>query len=497
MNVARHVALGVALLLVLVAGSAAAEKVWTNSETNLRAEADRKSRRVARIQANRELTVIEKRGPWYRVKSGTKSGWIHRSDLRGGRNSGRNGAARAGNDADKAGSASAEPSSEPAAPAAGSDGRSGKPAGNPAAQRRNCREGSVWCDREGDAMRVVVVVSRVKAYKEPQEGEDIAFLATQDQELLVVGFHRPNWMYVQTLEGKLGWIPKDTVREAGSLGRARLDAFFNEPEPVDGGATRVTRRDEPKPQATLLAPEGPSRTRLRLGMTLGGALLGRAFEPDNDVAQARYDASSTALVTALSGELRFLLSGAWHLAVDGNFSMLAGLGGLTYEPANGNAIDVGNYVQHRTEAGLALGYDVDQWAAYARAGGLVEVFYVNDLLNDAALPRERLISPALGLRLALRPADALELGLSGDAMLLGALAQTRGREDGASDGVFAIAAQADAAYMLMQRLALHAGFRLDLVSPTWGGNSVRAVGVQGASRTDRILRLVAGVRAQF
>ena len=93
MNVARHIALGVALVLVLVAGSAMAEKVWTNSETNLRADADRKSRRVALIQANRELTVIEKKGSWYRVRSGAKSGWIHRSDLRGGRNPERNRAA--------------------------------------------------------------------------------------------------------------------------------------------------------------------------------------------------------------------------------------------------------------------------------------------------------------------------------------------------------------------------------------------------------------------
>jgi hypothetical protein len=208
MNVARHISLGVALILVLVTGSAAAEKVRTSSETNLRADADRKSRRVARIQANRELNVIEKRGPWYRVKSGAKSGWIHRSDLRGGRTPEKNRAARTptpsrspatGNGTiDKAGSATAEPSPEPAAlAAAGSGGSSDDPpASDPKAQKRACRKGSAWCDREGDAMRVVVVVSRVKAFKEPQEDEDIAFLATQDQELMVIGYHRPNWMYV-------------------------------------------------------------------------------------------------------------------------------------------------------------------------------------------------------------------------------------------------------------------------------------------------------------
>jgi SH3-like domain-containing protein len=499
MNVARHIARAVALVLVLVASSATAEKVWTNSETSLRADADRKSRRVALIQANRELTVIEKKGSWYRVRSGAKSGWIHRSDLRGGRNPERNRATRTGtSEIDRAGSATAEPPSESAALAAGPDDSSGDPpTDDPQAQKRVCRKGSVWCDREGEAMRVVVVVSRVKAFKEPQEDEDIAFLATQDQELMVIGYHRPNWMYVQTLEGKLGWIRKDTVRETGNLGRAREPSVFDTPRTVDDDTTRVTRPAEQKPPASLLAPDEPSRTRLRLGMALGGALLGRAFVPDN-LAQAGYDASSLALVTTLSGDLRYLLSGAWHLGLDGNFSMLAGLGGLTYEPASGgNAIDVGNYVQHRTEAGVALGYDVDQWGGYVRAGGLVDTFYLNDLLNAAALPRERVISPTVGLQLAVRPAPALELGLRGDVMVLGSLAQTSGREDGDFDTLFAVSARADAAYALMARVALQAGFRVDRVSPSWGGASVRAAGVQGASRTDQILRFLVGVQAVF
>ncbi len=493
MNVARHIALGVALILVLVAGSAAAEKVWTNSETNLRADADRKSRRVARIQANRELTVIEKKGPWYRVKSGAKSGWIHRSDLRGGRNSN-----RAARNSDTADSATAEPSPEPTALAAGSGDRSGdSPAKDDKTQKRACRKGSVWCDREGDAMRVVVVVSRVKAFKEPQEDEEIAFLATQDQELMVIGYHRPNWLYVQTLEGKLGWLRKDAVREAGNLARVRDPSAFDTPRTVDDDTSRVAASPKEQPAASLLQPEGPPRTHIRLGMALGGALLGRTFVPDN-LAQAGYDTSSTALVTALAGELRYTLSGAWHLGLDGNFSMLAGLAGLTYEPATGgDVIAVGNYVQHRTEAGIALGYDVDQWGAYLRAGGLVDTFYVNDLLNTAALPRERLISPTVGLRLAVRPASALELGLRGDVMVVGTLAQTRRREDGEFDGLFALMAQADAAYALSESVAFQAGFRIDRVSPSWSGASVRAVGVQGASRTDQILRFLAGVQARF
>lgn len=506
MNVARHISLAVALVLVLVTSSAAAERVWTSRETDLHAEADRKSDRVARIQANRELTVIERRGWWYRVKSGAKSGWIHHTDVRGGRAPRRERADRApapdrsasaGNgNIDKAGSASAEPSPEPAALAAAGPGGSSSdpPANDPKAQKRPCREGSVWCDREGDAMRVVVVVSRVKAFKEPQEDDDIAFLATQDQELMVIGYHRPDWMYVQTKDGKLGWIRKDAVRETGNLGRAREESALTTPR-VDDSATRVSARKEEPTDPSLLQEEPPG-VRLRLGMALGGALLGRAFVPDN-LGQASYDASSTALVTTLAGDLRFLLSGPWHLGLDGNFSMLAGLGGLSYDPATGNLLDVGNYVQHRTEAGIAFGYDADDWGAYLRAGGLVEIFYVNDLLNAAALPRERLVSPAVGLRLALRPAAALELGLRSDVMPLGALAQTRGREDGAFETMFALMAQADVAYALMDRVALQAGLRLDRVSASWSGSSVRAVGVQGASRTDQTLRFVVGVQSRF
>lgn len=507
MSIVRHISLGIALLLVLMTGSAAAEKVWTKDEASLRADADRKSSRVALIQANRELTVIEKKGAWYRVKSGAKSGWIHRSSLRGERTPERDRAGRASArgraddtsalDMDGAGSADAEPSPESAAFAAGSGDDSGKPADKTKTSRRACREKSVWCDREGDAMRVVVVVSRVKAYKEPSEDEEIAFLATQDQELQVVGFHRPNWIYVQTLDGKLGWLQKDAVREKGNLAHVR-DDFFNEPSvsATEDATTEPAGQGEGEDEAASLLPEEPSRWRVRLGMSLGGALLGRSFAADNQ-AGANYEASATGLVTTLSGDIRYQLSEAWHGGIDGNFSLIAALGGLSYEPSGAQTLAVGNYVQHRTEVSAKLGYDVDSWAAYLRLGGLVEIFYINDLLNAAALPRERLISPTVGLQLGLRPMPKLELGLRGDVMVLGALAQTRGREDGDFDGLFAVIAQADALYALMERVALHASFRLDRVSPSWSGASVRATDVQGASRTDQILRVLLGVQARF
>jgi SH3-like domain-containing protein len=508
MSIVKHIPLGIALLLVVMTGSAAAEKVWTKGEASLRADADRESSRVALIQANRELTVIEKKGAWYRVKSGTKSGWIHRSSLRGGRTQERDRTDRTPlrdraedpSALDRAGSADAEPSPESAALAAGSGDDSGDPASPDKAKKppkRICREGSVWCDGDGDAMRVVVVVSRVKAYKEPSEDEEIAFLATQDQELLVVGYHKPNWMYVQTLDGKLGWLKKDTVREKGNMANVR-GGFFDEPKVPEGeGATdanRIEDRNQEVEEGSLL-PEEPSRLHVRLGMGLGGALLGRTFVADNqDV--ANYETSSTAVVTTLSGDIRYQLSGAWHGGIDGNFSLIAALGGLTYDLGN-QTLGVGNYVQHRTEVSAKLGYDVDSWAAYLRLGGLVEIFYINDLLNEAALPRERLISPTVGLQFGLRPMPKLELGLRGDVMLLGALAQTRGREDGDFDGLFAVIAQADALYALMERVALQASFRLDRVTPSWSGESVRAAGVVGASRTDQILRVLLGVQARF
>jgi SH3-like domain-containing protein len=505
MSIVKHIFLGLALLTVLMTGSAAAEKVWTKGEASLRAEADRKSSRVALIQANRELTVIEKKGAWYRVKSGAKSGWIHRSSLRGERTPERERAGRASardragdqSARDRAGSADAEPSPESAAFAAGSGDDSGDPAaGKAKTPKRVCREGSVWCDGEGDAMRVVVVVSRVKAYKEPSEDEEIAFLATQDQELLVVGYHKPNWMYVQTLDGKLGWLKKDTVREKGNLANVR-GGFFEDPRVAETSATTgVARRSEDVEAEGSLLPEEPSRWRVRLGMGLGGALVGRTFTADNQDG-ANYETSSTGVVTTLSGDIRYQLSDAWHGGIDGNFSLIAALGGLTYDLAGDQSLAVGNYVQHRTEASAKLGYDVDSWAAYLRIGGLVEIFYINDLLNVAALPRERLISPTVGLQLALRPTPKLEFGLRGDVMLLGALAQTRGREDGDFDGLFAVIAQADALYALMTRVALQASFRVDQVNPSWSGDSVRAAGVQGASRTDRILRVLLGVQARF
>lgn len=520
MKTARYISLGIALSLVLATGSAVAEKVWTKGTVSLRAEPDSKSRRVARIQANRELSVIEKQGRWYRVKSGAKSGWIHRTNLRGWRVAGKNrdagsparnraGSGASGNGSAEA-SAGAEPSSESAARAAGSDGDSGKRANDKdRAERRACRKGAVWCDREGDAMRVVVVVSRVKAYKEPREDEDIAFLATQDQELVVIGFHRPSWMYVQTLDGKLGWILKDTVRQKGNLMRAR-DGFMDAPRTSggqDGGdasvrasrdsggdATQVSRARQDEPRSRLL--DEPPQMRIQLGMGVGAAVLGRSFAAGG-MDQADYETSSTGIVTTVAGDMRYRASGPWHVGLDGNFSMIAAVGGLAYDPGGGDAIEVGSYVQHRTEVSAKAGYDVERFDAYLRAGALVEIFYITDLLNDAALPRERLISPTVGLQLGVRPMDKLEMGLRGDVLLLGSLAQTRGREDGSFDGLFALVAELDTSYALMERVAVQASFRLDQVSPAWTGASVRAPGVNGASRSDRILRALVGVETRF
>ncbi len=576
------------LLLFFTGGSAYAEKVWTKSATSLRAKPTNKSRRVARVQANRQLSVIEKSGRWYRVKSGVKSGWIHRSKLRNPKARVADG--RAGDrkkprgqrdqraDADRS---AGEPPSDSTARGAGSG--DGSDASDSDDDRAVCREGSVWCDREGDAMRVVVVVDRVEAFKEPSKSQDISFLATQGQELVVVGFHQPDWMYVKTFDGKLGWIEKRTVREKGNFagvrgnrgntrtpggtGGARAGGADGRGSGTSGrgagadgrgsgasgrgagadgaaaggsrtaggasggggadgsggasgaggasgggnaqietgagaggvdGATGVSGRTGAEPPPSLLPRSEPPPFSLKLGAYLGGALVGRSFSADN-MDQADYDTSAVAGVTSFAGDFRARVSGPWHAGVDGNFTMLAGVLGLDFDPAVADARDIGNFVQHRTEIGGKFGFENERFSALARVGGLIEIFYINDLLNDAAIPRERLISGTVGLHLEARPMRKLVLGLRSDVLLLGTLAQTGGREDGDFDGLggLAVIGELNASYQLLKQVHLHAGARFDQLSPSWTGASVRAQGVNGASRTDRVIRFVLGAGTSF
>ncbi|ACY14460.1 SH3 domain-containing protein [Haliangium ochraceum] len=518
----KHIFFCVGLVLVLATGQAHAEKVWTKSETSLRADPDDASSRVARIQGDRELSVIEKKGNWYRVKVGVKTGWIRRSDLR---------------ERPSSNSATAESSSESAARATGSGGGSGARANKnnksnknnrrKRRSRRNCREGSAWCDSDGDAMRVVVVVNRVEAYKEPRDDEDIAFLASQDQELVVLGHHSPDWMYVQTLDGKLGWIHDDTVRQKGNLVSARgtaidaprtqgsgtesgsdgdtgaetgtgaddaaLSASASASASAAGDATRVTAR---RGEGESLEPEGPSRFDVRLSMGAGAALSGRALTATSGEA-GNYETRSTGLVTSLAGDIRYELSGPWHVGVDGNFALVSGLAGLEYNPAAAGSVEAGNYLHHRTELSAQVGYETDSWNSYLHVGGAVGIFYIQDLFNEAALPRERLLSPLVGINADFALSPSFELGVRADALVLGALAQTRGREDGTFSSMLAVAAQAEGTYSLSDTLGLLAAFRFDRVFPEWTGASVREAGVEGAARTDQMLRFLVGVQARF
>jgi hypothetical protein len=191
------------------------------------------------------------------------------------------------------------------------------------------------------------------------------------------------------------------------------------------------------------------------------------------------------------------MRGVWHVGLDGTYVVAAGAPGLSYTPAGGAERDVGGFILHRFESSGKLGY-AGGFDAFLRAGFLVETFYLNDLFNDGFLPRERLLSPTVGVELGKEDIVAgLGLALRADLLLGGSLAQTRGREDGSFDSLSALSAQFDASYPLGRRLAIRGIYRFDLVGPSWTGASTRAPGVNGASRTDQVHRLLLGLGMRF
>ena len=521
MKAAIRISLGVALALALMAGSAAAERVWTKSTTSLRADPDRKSRRVARIKADRSLTVVRKQGRWLKVKSGAKSGWVHRSDVRGRRRGGRDRVADARPDprrseprgteessaADADGSGAPDEPEETASGATASDAASGsgdeKESASGEGSEKPCPKDAVWCgsDRKDDALHVQVIIDRVQAYEEPGVNQETAFWVTKGEDLVVIGYHRPDWFYIQTMKGKFGWIPKTAVQQEGgsvdswsSDESSGIDAL-PEIDPKAVKQERASEQPEDKPSAGEPQREDDAdRMRIAAVAAVGGVLLSRSFSAGG---AADYEASASGVATHLSADVLYRVSGSWHAGAQGTYTAMVSVPGMTYTPSGADDVDVGSFLLHRFEAIGKFGY-AGGFAALLRGGFLIETFYLNDIFNPGNLPRERLLSPTVGLELAVTDVVAgLGVAVQVDVLLGGALAQTGGLEDGDFDTLTAAAGVLDISYPLGERLALHGIYRFDLVSPTWVGASSRAAGVNGASRTDQSHRVLMGVGMHF
>lgn len=512
MKTAIHISLGVVLALALMAGSAAAERVWTKTTTSLRADPDQQSRRVARIQANRSLTVVSKQGRWLKVKSGAKSGWVHRSEVRVRGRGGRDGVADArpprprgtgeSSAADVSG-ASDETSSDATASSGGSEPDDGDVSASDEGSEEPCRKDAVWCgrDRKDDALHVQVLLDRVQVYKEPGVNQEIAFWVTKGEELVIIGYHRPDWFYIQTLKGKFGWIPKSAIRQEGNLVDPDAEDQASRIEALPDLDPRSVKQEDAPPQpdgesraGETRSEDEPERMRIAAVAAVGGALLGRSFSGGG---QADYEASATGAATHLSADIRYHVSGSWYAGAQGIYTAMLSVPGMTYTASGAADADVGSFLLHRFDAVGKFGY-VDGFAAFLRAGILIETFYLNEIFNPGKLPRERLISPTVGLELS-KPDLVAGLGVAvqADVLLGGALAQTGGLEDGDFDGLSAVAGLLDISYPLGERLEFHGIYRFDLVSPTWVGASSRAAGVNGASRSDQSHRVLMGVGMHF
>jgi hypothetical protein len=77
----RHLILGI---LLLGAPALAQETVYTNRATELRAAPDFDAKIVQNLAEKSPVQVLERKGPWSRVKTEKESGWVRMMHLRGG-----------------------------------------------------------------------------------------------------------------------------------------------------------------------------------------------------------------------------------------------------------------------------------------------------------------------------------------------------------------------------------------------------------------------------
>jgi len=220
--------------------------------------------------------------------------------------------------------------------------------------------------KKDDREYVVVKVASAKIYEEQSTKSDEVNAASEGSKLFVVE-RDGKWIKVEDEEGNAGWVKASKVEDGGgSPGAYKWEKFAK---------------------------------RARAG--LGYESMSQNFT-SNGTTDPSYKLSSAAAVLSLGGDALYDYSPKYLIGGDIGYKLAIASPGIRYANDAGDAVNIGFKI-HQLDLGVRGGYKLSQdsgMAAYARLGYHYERFGVNNVSdftkNLAYLPSEILQGPTIG-----------------------------------------------------------------------------------------------------
>ena len=169
----RRACICVSMLLAAAAPASAdpSESVLARDMIPLRVRPAETARSYANVDQGAELEVLSERGRWLRVRHGRRIGWVTRTQVQA-------------------------PPQKPIA--------------------RAERTGFSGKHRE-DALKVTIAIDKVRGFDDPRTKANEVLDLAKGEVVTVIGRGHQGWLLVESTGGEVGWIPGNTVQDAGQF----------------------------------------------------------------------------------------------------------------------------------------------------------------------------------------------------------------------------------------------------------------------------------------
>lgn len=468
--------------LVTDAKTADAEDGRATRSASVMVSPGEQSGTVTRVRAGDQMSVIEKKGRWLKVRVNGRTGWITRSSVSSGqaRTPVRKTRRRAfveGRSKKRSSKGRSARSDRVGADAMSDDDDDGFEDDFDDDEDDDFDDDEDDDDDDDDEPEVdtVVVTANTKMRKKPSSKAKSVGKARSGDRLFVIE-RDGDWIKVENSDGDEGWV------------RAKH---------VAGGAYKY------------------SEYNIRYFGSLGYSAVSQSFSTPDACPLCNYSLASGALTVGLGGDVIYDYSEEYLIAGDLNYRYTRANPGIRFvDPANMMPSDI-SFQEHRIDIGVRAGYKLGKetgMAGYGRIGYHYDRFGIDDVENFAVnipkLPSEILAGVTVGVMLDVpqfNPKFAFRL--SADMLISGDRVQTAGLEDGVVSTADAIWGVARLDYRWKPEMKITAQYHYSGLTTEWQGrapNSMRdqqiakdaldpAVDQLVAKRSDVVHALFVGV----
>jgi uncharacterized protein YgiM (DUF1202 family) len=398
------------------------------------------------------------------------------------------------------------------------------------------RPRSTWAARgrlPGGPLKVEIQALSVQAFEEPDGTGRVVFTAGEGDSVRVIARGENRWLLVENGKKRTGWIPAVAVRDHGLLLEARKDVSKSSKDEAEADEPK-DEDEEVKEDRTAAASDGDSEDgEISEDASDGGPDEGSSSKSDDEtdtsltssaddeeMESGRKDWSATGSLhggfaavgmdatltgaaaqeatysgptAGLTAEFAYRLNPRLHVLADLAYDVTFPTGGLTYTSGGTEVADI-KLTHHRVGISTGVAYGKSMMGI-ARVGYQYAALNINDIANDANLPREATQGPTFGLGFAYpKLAGQLGVRLGVDALLFGSRSQTEGSADGTElESLLSVWGTAGVDYPIGQHLTLGGGYRFGYTTAKWAGMSERTTGAMATERKDQAHEVAIGV----